>query len=299
MSDHFNDAFGFIEEALTSGGKVLVHCFAGKSRSATICIAYLLKTSGMEYHAAFELVREARPIINPNPGFCIQLVKYYKHLHPERPAPGMPTEEGSQSGGGVVQGTDSADSLVALHAKAGSKASLLYRDDDMVVFHEKFGVCKNHLTIVGTKSVAGIKGLFREDIKALEAQHARGLEECRVRAAPIRSFQDVPHEDFGGVIVAGFFHPSTLEQLQLHMLMPPFRTERVCAHPKWHSFTKVIADLKSHGKVLAFDEHPDPEEGERTQAEAVSLHRRFKEMEKSIDQLEEAQGDPKEGTEGE
>ena len=94
-----------------------------------------------------------------------------------------------------------------------------------------------------------------------------------------------------GCVVAGFFHPSTLEQLQLHMLMPPFRTERVCAHPKWHSFSKVVADLRNHGKVMAFDEHPDPEEGERTQAAAVALHRRFKEIEKQLEAeegLEEA-----------
>ena len=34
----------FIGEALASGGKIIVHCFAGASRSASCVIAYIMKT---------------------------------------------------------------------------------------------------------------------------------------------------------------------------------------------------------------------------------------------------------------
>jgi len=29
---HFDECFSFIDEAISSGGNVLVHCFAGRSR---------------------------------------------------------------------------------------------------------------------------------------------------------------------------------------------------------------------------------------------------------------------------
>jgi protein-tyrosine phosphatase len=41
---HFRATTKFIEEALkTKGNKVLVHCFAGRSRSASCVIAYIMK----------------------------------------------------------------------------------------------------------------------------------------------------------------------------------------------------------------------------------------------------------------
>lgn len=41
---YFENASQFIDSVLkTSYGKILVHCFAGVSRSATIVIAYLIK----------------------------------------------------------------------------------------------------------------------------------------------------------------------------------------------------------------------------------------------------------------
>ena len=52
-----------------SGGPTLVVCTAGRSRSAAVCIAYLIKRKGMTLKDATELVRKARPIIEPNSGF--------------------------------------------------------------------------------------------------------------------------------------------------------------------------------------------------------------------------------------
>lgn len=55
--EHFDESISFIEEALkdpcaTNG--VLIHCFYGVSRSATIVIAYLMKKYRISYQKAFE-----------------------------------------------------------------------------------------------------------------------------------------------------------------------------------------------------------------------------------------------------
>lgn len=46
---HFPNCFAFIDSAFQAGGKVLVHCVAGVSRSATVCIGYLMWKHGMSY----------------------------------------------------------------------------------------------------------------------------------------------------------------------------------------------------------------------------------------------------------
>ncbi|XP_052785497.1 dual specificity protein phosphatase 12-like isoform X2 [Mya arenaria] len=70
----FQECFDFIDEALTSPeNKVLIHCFAGMSRSATIMIAYLMYKDGMGLDEAYATVKQLKPNIKPNPGFIEQL----------------------------------------------------------------------------------------------------------------------------------------------------------------------------------------------------------------------------------
>jgi protein-tyrosine phosphatase len=67
--------------AISNGGKVLVHCAQGRSRSASMVIAYLMKQQHMSFHQALSQVKEARPIISPNEGFMAQLQKFEKTLN--------------------------------------------------------------------------------------------------------------------------------------------------------------------------------------------------------------------------
>ncbi|KAG7273143.1 hypothetical protein CRUP_034541, partial [Coryphaenoides rupestris] len=58
------------------GGRVLVHCQAGISRSATICLAYLMHARRVRLHEAFDFVRERRRVISPNLAFMGQLLQF-------------------------------------------------------------------------------------------------------------------------------------------------------------------------------------------------------------------------------
>jgi hypothetical protein len=70
IEEHFPECLRFIEEALKDpSNRVLIHCWAGISRSATITCCYLIKNLAMSYPEAVEHVRRARHWIDPNSGF--------------------------------------------------------------------------------------------------------------------------------------------------------------------------------------------------------------------------------------
>ncbi|XP_035779277.1 dual specificity protein phosphatase MPK-4-like [Anopheles albimanus] len=73
---HFEDSNRFIGDSLAEGRHVLVHCYFGVSRSATITIAYLMDKYRLGYEAAFARVRAKRRFVMPNPGFVNQLKLY-------------------------------------------------------------------------------------------------------------------------------------------------------------------------------------------------------------------------------
>ncbi|NXI61304.1 DUS18 phosphatase, partial [Anseranas semipalmata] len=69
-----------IRSVSARGGRTLLHCVAGVSRSATVCMAYLMKHYAMSLASAHAWVRSCRPIIRPNNGFWQQLVQYEYEL---------------------------------------------------------------------------------------------------------------------------------------------------------------------------------------------------------------------------
>ncbi|KAJ7576925.1 protein-tyrosine phosphatase-like protein [Mycena floridula] len=78
LLSHFDVTTEFIRAALAENetNKVLVHCFQGISRSATIVCAYLVATDGLEAIKSIEFVQRKRGIVSPNNGFRRQLVEY-------------------------------------------------------------------------------------------------------------------------------------------------------------------------------------------------------------------------------
>lgn len=58
LKAHFKSCINYLKNAMEQGGIVLVHCFAGVSRSATIVIAYLMQEHGMTLSDAIMYVRK-------------------------------------------------------------------------------------------------------------------------------------------------------------------------------------------------------------------------------------------------
>ncbi|KAI0761117.1 protein-tyrosine phosphatase-like protein [Irpex lacteus] len=75
---HFVTCIAFIQAELDKGRGVLVHCFAGISRSASIVAAYLMYSRELNPTDALNLIKESRSQIYPNPGFLKQLELFYK-----------------------------------------------------------------------------------------------------------------------------------------------------------------------------------------------------------------------------
>lgn len=73
LGQYFEQSNRFIDSARAAHGQVLVHCRAGRSRSATLVCAYLIAKGGLQTEDALRLVRSARPIAQPNPSFLEQL----------------------------------------------------------------------------------------------------------------------------------------------------------------------------------------------------------------------------------
>ncbi|KAJ4352679.1 tyrosine protein phosphatase yvh1 [Ascochyta clinopodiicola] len=83
LLEHFPATNQFIQEGLDGGGGVLVHCAMGKSRSATVVIAYLMQKHNITPSEALSHVRQARSIVEPNEGFWKQLELYGEMQMPE------------------------------------------------------------------------------------------------------------------------------------------------------------------------------------------------------------------------
>jgi hypothetical protein len=76
----FYPCISFIESALKSGGKVLVHCMQGVSRSVTICLSYIIYLHKRSFEQAFFDAKSLRGICSPNTGFQVQLIWWSKRL---------------------------------------------------------------------------------------------------------------------------------------------------------------------------------------------------------------------------
>lgn len=75
------DVFDYFEDVREQNGKVFVHCCQGVSRSTSLVIAYRMWREGQSFDDAFQYVKAAREIADPNMGFACQLLQCQKRVH--------------------------------------------------------------------------------------------------------------------------------------------------------------------------------------------------------------------------
>ncbi|XP_048200352.1 dual specificity phosphatase 28 [Perognathus longimembris pacificus] len=91
---HLEPTCAAMEAAVRAGGACLVYCKNGRSRSAAVCTAYLMRFRGLSLERAFQMVKDARPVADPNPGFWLQLQKYEQTLQAQAGPPEAPADSG-------------------------------------------------------------------------------------------------------------------------------------------------------------------------------------------------------------
>ena len=80
--DDFNiyEYFNIFDELMNSNPnkKILIHCVAGVSRSASLVISYMIKYyNNLKFKRIMNIAKKRRSCIWPNDGFYIQLKEYY------------------------------------------------------------------------------------------------------------------------------------------------------------------------------------------------------------------------------
>ncbi|KAJ7945637.1 Dual specificity protein phosphatase PHS1 [Quillaja saponaria] len=77
----FEEACDFIDYVEQTNGRVLVHCFEGKSRSATLILAYLMLRKNFTLLQAWNALKRVHRRAQPNDGFAKILLQLDQKLH--------------------------------------------------------------------------------------------------------------------------------------------------------------------------------------------------------------------------
>ncbi|KAJ2799115.1 hypothetical protein H4R20_004555 [Coemansia guatemalensis] len=84
LARYFAECFEFIDRARTNHEGILVHCQLGVSRSASLVIAYVMRTMELGFGQAYEYVRVRAPCISPNISLISQLCEFGRVLEKQR-----------------------------------------------------------------------------------------------------------------------------------------------------------------------------------------------------------------------
>ena len=83
LQKHLPELVKHIHQVIDGGGRIVVHCVAGVSRSASVCLAYKVRYEGISLQEAFDEVLKARPVICPNLAFWQALIQWEQEVRGE------------------------------------------------------------------------------------------------------------------------------------------------------------------------------------------------------------------------
>lgn len=125
LAAHLNECMDYIHDCRASGGKVLVHCLAGRSRSASIVAAYLMVHNKCGVDEALAQLRLVRPWIAPNEGFLNMLRAFQDDPTFKMPEPESAPDSdvrGSSSDSGMDRGRGSRSGSPGSRASSASNS---------------------------------------------------------------------------------------------------------------------------------------------------------------------------------
>ena len=71
---YLTECFSWIDAKTNASQNILLHCHLGKSRSASIMIAYFMLKTQFSFKDAYKYIKSKRSIVKPNKGFMVQLL---------------------------------------------------------------------------------------------------------------------------------------------------------------------------------------------------------------------------------
>lgn len=80
MQHALEEGVRFVADAMESGGRVLVYCHRGISRSCALTMAYLMWAHRRTAESVFAEVRRARTIVDPNLGYWVCLKEWEQRV---------------------------------------------------------------------------------------------------------------------------------------------------------------------------------------------------------------------------
>ncbi|KAK9695818.1 tyrosine/serine/threonine protein phosphatase [Basidiobolus ranarum] len=86
LCQDFADLFAFVDQARVEGLGALVHCQCGVSRSASLIIAYVMRTLHLSLNQAYSFVKSRSPHISPNLYLVYQLIELESSLNLDGPS---------------------------------------------------------------------------------------------------------------------------------------------------------------------------------------------------------------------
>ena len=82
LYEYFDKAADFINAKLLNNKNILVHCYAGKQRSASIIVVYLMKYCNLSLKNSIIVLKSKREIVfTPTINFKKSLLKYEKKIN--------------------------------------------------------------------------------------------------------------------------------------------------------------------------------------------------------------------------
>lgn len=149
---------------------------------------------------------------------------------------------------------------------------VLYRDQQYLVFNDKFPAAKHHIDVIPVTVYKDISVLTGNEVPMLVEMYEKGIEIIKKR--------DIPYlkGTIEEVLVVGYNYPVSITHLHLHLLLPPFNNDNVSDPKRFYTHEKVISDLQTYGKVQLYDESGivGEQQGREVQRRTVEIQRMVK-----------------------